>query len=366
MPSFGISIAGSVNTGDPDHNPFVQLRTPAAQELLSRVARAPQPVHAVEPDLLARLVTLEALRVEDGLCYVNFPCLLADDVALLAAVGEEFAARLAALVASELADAGSLAAQCSYPAPGADKIMLILVGCVALDWGGLRLLADGGYCTAAPLKPGNNHYVLFGDETASVVTGAGVYCSSNTSGFGRYAFTSFGGGPRHCFPDLFWRLTGGPGARLKPSYAAPLYASLGERDVGEWAELLAQVLAGVERDEAAAALLESLAYTRNGALNVPLFVAADRHVAEEVKARVSRAVGRWVEAEYEPLRAQLAGLSPNRWGVPYGETFNRVWHAVFGRANGILAEQGIFYDPCGAGGEFEGCLPTVFEQAAQL
>jgi len=41
-------------------------------------------------------------------------------------------------------------------------------------------------------------------------------------------------------------------------------------------------------------------------------------------------------------------------------TFYKIWHEIFGAANRILVEKGMFYDPYGGSRKHEGYLPVVW------
>jgi len=78
--------------------------------------------------------------------------------------------------------------------------------------------------------------------------------------------------------------------------------------------------------------------------------------------RISRQIfSDWLAANYEPIREDLAGITPLRYGVPYDEVFTQVWHYLFGIANKRLVENGLLADPYAPDRKFKGFVPAVWD-----
>lgn len=366
MSSIGISIAGSITSTDPKYNPWTVLTSPPAQDLLSHLARGPVRLASIDENLLMALSTISAIRREGDQCYINFPCVMHQDLVEIDAVTLDAANTLVAQIEGMGDQLARLAGECIHASCGVDKILFILVGCVGLDWGGLELLGDKGMLARNPSKPGGR-YVLFGCETGYYGNGAIKYTDSHNSRYGSYVFTSFGrGARRRCFPDLFWQMKNENLLTIDGALNETLQASVGDTPMSTWAENIGLTVLGRRTDRQLMQVLEQLHYLRSGKPNIPVFTEDDSIVVKSIKALVGEVIATWAEREYNTIRTRLASIGPNRNGVSYAETFNLVWHSIFGMANGILAQRSFFFDPESKENEWEGYLPAVHEASLNL
>lgn len=76
-----------------------------------------------------------------------------------------------------------------------------------------------------------------------------------------------------------------------------------------------------------------------------------------------RVMENWLAANYEPFRSAVREITPVRQNVPYQQTFDQLWHYLFGIANQRLVEAGLFVDPYGQGRVRQGYTAFVYEES---
>ncbi len=233
---------------------------------------------------------------------------------------------------------------------GLPDLRFAVVGCFGLDWGGLEALKASGHLVHDKLQPGDRRYVMYVEEPVEIYQQRD-YTGSHTMWMNpAYRWTSFGdhSGRRFGLPDLVWALGG---AVIRAQHIPEESRNL----LGDF--VLEAVAA--QTDVAAEALIEA---TKGNFIQHPLLTAAHAlseegpsvpvfvwnedgdHISQVVKI-VQEVTVATVSAGFESLRADLAALTPLRHGVPFAECFNPIWHAVFGHANRMLAEDGFLADP---------------------
>lgn len=93
---------------------------------------------------------------------------------------------------------------------------------------------------------------------------------------------------------------------------------------------------------------------------VPVLTERDKPLVEAT-LKLSRAIiTEWLRRNYEPMKRELAGLSPMRNGVPFSLAFSEVWHYEFAFATKSLAESGFYANPHAPGNRYEGYVPLVW------
>jgi hypothetical protein len=361
-----ISIAGHLESADPQLNPFVALSSDRVQRTLRALAERPCHLSNLEAGVLSDLVRIDAVRVDNGLCHINFPCLLLADLEAIENASLGPARDLADTVLKQAHDFRLIASRTQHAHVGTEKTLYFLLGCFGLDWFGLRLLGEQGLLSYLPQKPGGR-YVLYGQET-----GAGSCLvklnSSNNSAMGDFAFTSFGnGGVRRCFPELFWALRESGVSSFDDDLRHKLTQAFNLADDTEsWARQVTDSLLARCRIDGVAALLEHLSYTQNGRLNVPVFVEQDQECLVAVRELLRDILASWARKHYNGIRTELVSISPSRNGVDFAETFSLVWHSVFGMSNAILATEGLIYNPQRPESPFMGYLPAVHSRRVRM
>lgn len=359
---FDVSVDSETRAKDPLYDPFRYCQTEALQALVARLAQDPGTSGVPQCAELEDLLRLELVRKENHGYYLNFPCLVAADLRRLHAVcdrhGERLAAALRPLQDAFTGPVSSL----TFPEPGVPKCLFFLVGCVSLDWNGLRFI-DQQHLRFRPHRPGGARYTLCMEERTDEVPVNQLYFWSNSANCGEWRLTSFGGGcgdsrSRICLPDILWRLT----LDIQPPDDSPhtalrIYSAL--KNVIATA-LVEAMLHRSWEGTPVGALLESLAYVKGGMVNVPLLVQADSEAAAEVLSRTDAIVADWILRNHGLLRTELGSLTPARHGVDFAQYFAPiVWHHIFGYANRHLAHWRFFFDPVGPESDFAGYLQLV-------
>ena len=189
--------------------------------------------------------------------------------------------------------------------------------------------------------------------------------------------------PRFGLPDLFWlnstSFQGLEGFAEEKRAAALLLAAY-EQDVnGDIARVMMELGREALNERALAArttveegkvdrilaFLEAAEYVerKDGAWQAKVLVLRPED-AEPVATMV--ALGReimadWHEANYASIRQALSDLTPIRNGVPFEQVYTEIWHFVFGFANRMLVEEGLFADPYAESRRYQGFLPVVWD-----
>jgi hypothetical protein len=379
---------------------FAVMSRVEVQKLLLDVAAAPRRAEFLDGALQGTGVTrqrLEGLGLvrRHGEEYVlSFTLLTASDVPRIRKVSDGYARSLAAELLARRPELD--AALAPYQATGVDRraVAYILLGCFSLDWDGLAVTAEKGYRTVASLRPNGDRYVPTAEQKTAQ-TLQGIYWGSHSMREEEAVFTSFGDHfslPRQAFPDLVWHLPGRPAKG--PPLPEPLAAALGRvvqtamkpatrqagrmmlalRDGGRSADELAMA-AGITLEEAKPLLdlLVELQYVERGegasgryVARIPVFDERDKAMIQRVVAIGRRVMTGWLAANYERIKADLADLTPLRFGVPFGEGFTEIWHYIFGAANRHLVEAGLFADPYASERSYKGFIPVVYSATAAL
>jgi len=74
----------------------------------------------------------------------------------------------------------------------------------------------------------------------------------------------------------------------------------------------------------------------------------------------------WLAANYEPFHESVQEITPVRQRVPYQQTFDQLWHYLFGIANEKLVESGLFSDPYASGRRPQGNIAFVYKDGLNL
>ncbi len=371
-------ICGSCNVAD-EYNPIILLRDPLAQDIVWQLSSGPATAVRLttvlseeETKVISMLSALEktgAIVRKGELYQLAFPVFTAADLRVVWTIATEVGAEIAYRLAEArpaLVDTVSMLSSAQYVA--VNWLLLPVVGCFALDWGGLERLEALDYLVRHKTQPGGGDYVLFGAEPGDDV--AERFCYSHSDFVGRYLFTTFGDitGSRNAFPDLLWRLERTAGESVPLSWnnslrlalrlylndllmdVAGLLETAAKKPLAEetWATRVAQ-----EKATALFPLLVQMGYLREGPEGwrpaVPVFLAPDKTAIETAVAPVVDVVEAVVEARYDEMRQALQGISAARNGVPFTKIFTEVWHFIFAEANRILAETGFMASPTRTG-----------------
>ncbi len=359
MSRLSVSIIGTTGP-DPRYWPRTVFSSELAEGVVLALTdgpRAPQEVvrelqreEADVEHVVAQLRALQAVRTEeDGRLALDFSLLTADDLRVV----DEIAPGLGRELAGHILERAEAIQAALERLPGAEsparraQYAFATVGCAGLDWGGIATLQRLGYLSPGREYPDGGKYVLIAEEHREAVR-AKDYCGSRTGGGDRYLFTSFGdhSGPRHCLPDLLFRVEWAVGkVEWPPGLAAAVTAVVAHGQKKLYDELGAMVAGERPATGACREFLGGLGYLADGEPLVPVFTAATVGPVREIVAAVAQAVAQWAEGTVPRLGEVLAVLTPVRLGVNRGHILNHIWHFIFAEANRFLAEEGFMLDP---------------------
>ncbi len=383
------SIVGSVSSGkSPSFGK--SIKHIEVQRLLLDISAFPREASFVDSALKGSGVTrkdledLRLIRCRDGRCKLSFTLFRAGDIETLHRVCGEFSQSLAHALLLRRTEIDSVLA--TYSAPGIDRgaVAYIALGCVSLDWDGLKVTADEHYRLTESERPDGN-YVPYAEEKSPFSRRA-IYWGSNNNSYGNIQLTSFGDHfslPRRSFPDVMWS----DDSAIVPKELRTLLDSLPEKSAKDKEEKLYRCVGAImlelrEKSSSAEELariasvpqseigrwldaLSALHYvSAQGNVwqaTIPVFTRNDRLMLEKLRGIGREVMTSWLKENYAKLRAQLSGLSTGKNEVPFEEGFTMIWHFIFGMANQRLVEAGLFADPYGPARTEKGFIPAVFD-----
>lgn len=384
-----VAIVGSVASDDPQYNPFVICSPRAVKLLLLEMAESPLKKEEIEARLsdsktkIEDLIRLEIIRQEGEFFYLNFPLFTENDEAKIMEVAEKYGQLLAESILKNKDQIYDLLGEYQPSGIGKDKLAFIAVGCLSLDLGALKLLAEKNYIIHEPEKPGGNHYILNAEEVTEFSLKE-MYWGCHSDSINGTMFMTFGdhdaGTKRYGVPDILWGLGGSLSFCVPEFYRDELKTVLSDqvdnlmKKIGEVLHVLKkmpsifeeiQKLSSIEREELEHILdlLIKLNYVtikdKVYFLAIPVFSGADRSMLNRIQEIVNQEILNWTESYYEQIKSDLKDISAVKNKVNYKETFNMLWHYFFGYTNKSLARSGFIYDTYQASKEQQGYLPAV-------
>lgn len=354
------------------------MQSREVQRLLLNVAAAPRDRAYLDAALKEtgttadQLQTLGLVRRDADRYTLAFSLLTQEDRQKIQAVAEREGARLAGYLLAERSRIEALLRSGNMQTADWRATAFFVLGCASLDWDGLNLVREKGYLAV----PAKGTYL---PEAIAAVPREAVrqlYWGSH-SYHESAAVTTFGDHssvPRAGLPDLFWSLSleAPDPVKLKATRAAEglvrrhaavimlalrdgprslaqlaTAASLGQADVEDLLGLLVALEYVKESDRAYTAV-------------IPVLTERDRTMVRELRVLGRQAMVKWMDERYQQLSADLADLTPRRYGVPLAKSFWWVWHYVFGIANRELVAAGLFADPYDPKRTFKGFIPSVY------
>ncbi len=367
--AFQTGITGAAPAGR--LHPTSALSDPAVRDLILAAADTALPAASARARLAGQAYSLEEL-VSIGLVAIDrdrvslaFSYLSAEDQRRIAARARSSGRQLADRILEQRPAIDATINPAAWNASDRQRVLFFLVGCMALDWDGLRVTAADGYrATATVVTPGYA-YTPWMKENAPDVSRRGLYWGSHNAAAGAFTFTTFGDHhalPRRALPDLTFRQESP--ASLPDLAAVLLAVHGGARTPAAIAAAGKLAPPGVTTSTA---FLESIGYLerRDGQLTavVPILTMADAAVVDRVRALVRDEIRGWHTEHYGQLSADLSGVTPRRHGVDFKVVYTEIWHYVFGYANLFLAEAGLIADPYAPGARHQGFLPVVWATA---
>jgi hypothetical protein len=275
---------------------------------------------------------------------------------------------------------------------GTPALAYVLIGCFSLDWDGLRISREMGFRPSTPPEKAPFIGWAFDRRAEEFGQKKGLYWGSHNEYLPNgLAFTSFGDHAvlmRNAFPDIAWRmarslrigLKGTPEKVLssleragKRALYDGLLTGLGsimmELRKGTHKETELRHVTAIPSDQLSDLLtaLENLEYiskvTDGYEARIPVFSPADQPFVHKLIMKSREMLTSWLGHNFGRLKSELSVLSAYKYGQPLEASFYKIWHEIFGAANRILAEKGLFFDPYGGSRKHEGYLPVVWHMS---
>jgi biotin operon repressor len=293
---------------------------------------------------------------------LGFPVYPVADVRRIREVSERYAASLAAGLLARRQEIETVLPSCCAPGVDERDAAFIVLGCVSLDWDGLALAAKKGYRTMQ--KRPDGRYGAWAQEKSDLSWDR-IYWSSGTPSYRDALLVSFGDGHAGYLSGL-----SNPPAPLQAPrasrYATKCLLALrdGERSLDELGSALGMTSAETQSLMGLLVDLEFVTQQNDRyRAHIPVFSRKDHKAVQQLRRIGNEVMAQWLADNYKKLQSDLSFTAPARWGVPYTEEFNAIWHYVFGLANRQLVEAGLFGDPYAPPRQYPGGIPAVFENS---
>lgn len=397
-----VSGAANVQASKGLYNPYTLLARKDVQAIADEALKGPISAARLTTLLRDSEVKLDHLlesavlvRLPDGRYRLDMTVFTAEDRLLLDQVSDPLGRSLAASILDRREEFDRILGR--YDMPGVDPslVRMALIGCLMLDWDGLRVTADNGFRTAAVRKPnGDQFQMVLRERTAQAANRALYYGSHNMDAAGgAMRMSTFGdhhpGSARVAFPDLTWiveerdfaRLARAPvTAQLADAFSAEMTDSQdvaalvmrrlreGPADAAALSDAASQ---GAERTKAVLDLLAALQYVEKDGDRyraiVPVFtLERDGEMIGQLRDLGRAIMLDWFRKNYDDVRRRLAGLTALKAGVPFKTMFTEIWHPIFGWTNYHLVREGYLHDPYGPKARFVSFVPFVWDKRLRL
>jgi hypothetical protein len=377
-------------------NPAHALSLLKIQQLLLEVAQSPRDRKFVEESLketefsVQDILDMGLLKEQDSQCVLGFSLFTQDDQRRLREICKNFAEDLAETYYKRYAEYQEILN--AYPQKKIDTPALayVLIGCFSLDWDGLRVTRELGYRPSTP--PENAPFIGWADDRRAKEfrEKKGLYWGSHNEYLNNgMAFTTFGDHSsllRYGFPDIAWQMIrsirllkahediqsvlGRIGRRaLYEEMLIPLGDIMMELRNGKRSEEEIRDATGIESGplEDLLTILENLEYVWKVSdgyeVRIPVFSPNDQSFIHKLIITSREMLTSWLKQNFTRLKSELSDLSAYKYGQPLEATFYKIWHEIFGAANRILVEKGMFFDPYGGSRKYEGYLPVVWHMS---
>lgn len=366
------SITGWSSSTSPAENATYAMTHREVQRLLLDIAETPRGRDYVERALsgsgvsLSDMIANGSLRLEDGRYWLNFSLLTRRDQEIIRRATDKYSRGLADAMLARRAEIESLLKR--YDLQGVDpkEVAFAVLGCFSLDWDGLSLSTAKGYRAVSP-KRKNGEFYFMAEETGGLSLKQ-IYWGSNNLPYGEYDITIFG--------DHFSPRVGLSQVRRQASTVQ----GMTEQELGKMVGAVMAALREGPRTSAALArtaestvpkvedLLNALGgmgwVARHGdeyRASIPVLTERDKPMVAGLIRIGHEVMESWLAANYEPFRDSVREITPMRQGVPYQQSFDQLWHYLFGIANERLVESGLFADPYAVGRTPQGNITFVYK-----
>jgi hypothetical protein len=385
------SLVGSISKATPQKlNPFFVLEKIEVQKLMLDIAEMPRNRQFIEDSLknseikLVDLTNLGLVKQSGGQYVIGFSLFTRKDEAKIRRVSEFYARSLAETYLSRWNDIEAILKE--YQAADVDRKALayILLGCFSLDWDGLILTAEKKYRVESREQPGGNRYSLWAKEKSDLSLKE-IYWGSTTDVTDNVASTTFGDHfslPRNAFPDLSFQLYGSLEKVDVPNSLKPLLVRTGAysidritsqvnrtmfalREAPKTSAELSEILKlDPKETENLLSLLVELEYVKKRgeeySISIPVFTPKDAPLVQNL-LKISRGImAQWFAENYLKIKDSLKEITPLKYEIAFEDLFTEIWHYVFGFANRILVEKGVFTNPYSENRKYKGFVPVIW------
>ena len=392
--SISISMPESHTLPD-NRNPEHATKLEKVQQLLIDIAQAPKDTLAVNAALegtgiiLDDLLAMELIRKQAELYIIGFSLLTQEDQPRLKEICAKFAEHLAGIYYERWPEFEKILETYPVKSVSLPTLAYILLGCFSLDWDGLDVTEKLGFRFTSPPKDKPFIWYAHDRRAKDFLIKKGFYWGShNESLENGVCFTTFGDHAtlnRYGFPDLAWQMMRSLERVVVPEDIKPLFQRAGRRAIrrsflNSLGDIMMTLRSGPKNvDELSKAasiapqemrelliILEGLQYIRENSGTyetvVPIFAEEDRAMIQSLLKPSRDIITNWLTQNIEPIKRQLSPLSAFKYGQPVEVFFYQLWHEIFGVANRILVEKGIFVDPYEEARKYKGYIPVIWHK----
>jgi DNA-binding MarR family transcriptional regulator len=350
---------------------------PQVQQVLLDIAESPRTAEYLESVLentnvkLNDLLHLQLVRQEGERFELSFVLYTREDMDMIRSVAEEMGKLLAEGILARRTDIEKTIKSDLPSAVDWHETALFIIGCVSLDWDGLRISREKGYLT----QPKRGEYIPQAIQPGGGGSNRALYWGSHNY-HSQIAITSFGDHftVRQALPDINWRMKVDAPEPLNKSLidaarglirlgVGRIMIALREEDLSV-SELSRKVDLPRDEIERLVNLLEDVQYIVevNGKYRAIITVLTnrDRKKVNQLRQIGEKVILNWFDEHYSDLNQKLADLTYVKFGIPLADGFYEIWHYIFGIANRELVEAGLFADPYDPNRRYQGCIPAVY------
>jgi len=359
------------------------------QRLLLEIAEEPRDREYLESKLQGTQIAIEDLldlslvHAKDNLYTISFLIFSSKDLFRMREITEFHARMLANAILNRRMEIEEDVK--AYQLSGVDPhaVLYIIIGCFSLDWDGLALTEKKRYWTSPSLFRRIFPKTIVYAWQPAELSKKKFYKGSHNTKYGKSVLTSFGDHeiqPRHAFPDVLWQqdiypdtlklrmneILGLSSKKTVGKQVASLMTVLRNGSMNQ-AELAEAVGTSEDQIKKITDILVDFLYINEiqgkYSARIPVLTSRDSLTVKKIRRIGMEELEHWLEFGYPQLQKELSELAPFRNGVPQSELFYEIWHDIFGAANRIIVESGLFADPYSDDFGAKGIIPVVFDNS---
>jgi DNA-binding MarR family transcriptional regulator len=371
------SITGWTTSTSPAENATYAMTHREVQRLLLDIAESPRSRDYVEKALYSSGVTLSdmlsngSLRLEEERYWLNFSLLTRRDQEIVRRATDKFSQGLADAMLERRAEIESLLKRYDLKGVDVKEVAFAVLGCFSLDWDGLNLSTAEGYL-AVPPKRMNGDFYFMAEETGGLSLKQ-IFWGSENARYGEYDIAIFGD---HFSPRAGLSQVGRKASMARGMSEQELGKAVGaimfalHKGPQSSAALARAAGANVSKVEGLLNTMEDMGWVARHyeeyEARIPVLTQRDKSMVAGLLRIGHEVMQSWLAANYQPFRTAVREITPLRQGVPYAQTFNQMWHYLFGTANEKLVEGGLFADPYATGRKQQGFTAFWYEDGLNV